>query len=57
MIVGTAISKVTDEFHSLYDVPWYGAANFMTFGGLEAAWGKAFKYFDKITFIVCQVMA
>ena len=25
----------------------------MTFGGLEAAWGKAFKYFDlKITFIV-----
>ena len=52
-IVGTAIPKITDEFGGLDDVSWYGAAYFMTFGGLEAAWGKAFKYFDlKITFII-----
>jgi len=52
-IVGTAIPKITDEFDGLYDVPWYGAAYFMTFGGLEASWGKAFKYFDiKWTYIV-----
>lgn len=52
-IVGTAIPKITDEFGGLYDVAWYGAAYFMTFGGLEAAWGKVFKYFDlKYTFIV-----
>lgn len=25
---------------------WYSAAYFMTFGGLEASWGKVFKYFD-----------
>ena len=32
---------------------WYGVAYFMTFDGLEAAWGKAFKYFDlKYTFIL-----
>ncbi|KAJ5158251.1 Major facilitator superfamily domain general substrate transporter [Penicillium coprophilum] len=56
-IVGTAVPKITDEFHGLYDVSWYSAAYFMTFGGLEATWGKAFKYFDlKYTFIVSMVI-
>ncbi|KAJ5451878.1 Major facilitator superfamily domain general substrate transporter [Penicillium cf. griseofulvum] len=56
-IVGTAVSKITDEFHGLYDVSWYAAAYFMTFGGLEATWGKAFKYFDlKYTFIVSMAI-
>ncbi|KAM4062684.1 major facilitator superfamily protein [Hirsutella rhossiliensis] len=36
-IVGTAIPKITSEFHGINDVSWYGAAYFMTFGGLEAA--------------------
>ena len=52
-IVGTAIPQITAEFDGLKDVSWYSAAYFMTFGGLEASWGKAFKYFDiKWTFIV-----
>lgn len=35
------------------DVSWYSAAYFMTFGGLEASWGKAYKYFDiKWTFVL-----
>ncbi|KAJ5493866.1 Major facilitator superfamily domain general substrate transporter [Penicillium fimorum] len=56
-IVGTAVPKITDEFHGLYDVSWYSAAYFMTFGGLEATWGKAFKYFDlKYTFIVSMAI-
>ncbi|PLB50987.1 MFS gliotoxin efflux transporter glia [Aspergillus steynii IBT 23096] len=51
-IVGTAIPEITAEFDGLKDVSWYSAAYFMTFGGLEASWGKAFKYFDiKWTFI------
>jgi MFS family permease len=34
-------------------VTWYGAAYFMTFGGLEAAWGKVYKYWDlKYTFLI-----
>ncbi|VUC31708.1 unnamed protein product [Clonostachys rosea] len=52
-IVGTAIPKITSDFGGLSDVSWYSAAYFMTFGGLEASWGKAFKYFDiKWTFIL-----
>jgi MFS family permease len=45
-IVGTAIPKITDEFGGIRDVSWYGAAYFMTYGGFQGSWGKAFKYFD-----------
>ncbi|KAK3381230.1 putative efflux pump antibiotic resistance protein [Podospora didyma] len=52
-IVGTAIPKITDEFHGLEQVSWYGSAYFMCLGGFQPAWGKAFKYFPiKMTFIV-----
>jgi len=30
-ILSTAIPKITDEFHDLSKVSWYGAAYFMTF--------------------------
>ncbi|KAI1372719.1 MFS general substrate transporter [Hypoxylon crocopeplum] len=52
-IVGTAIPKITDEFHGLSQVSWYGSAYFMCFGGFQSSWGKAYKYFPmKATFIV-----
>jgi MFS family permease len=52
-IIATAIPKITDQFHSLGDVSWYGAAYFMTFGGSQAAWGKGYKYFPlKTTFLL-----
>lgn len=52
-IVATAIPKITDEFHGLELVSWYGSAFFMTFGGFQSTWGKAYKYFPlKITFLL-----
>ncbi|KAK4239384.1 major facilitator superfamily domain-containing protein [Achaetomium macrosporum] len=52
-IVATAIPKITDEFHGLEDVAWYGSAFFMTVGGFQSTWGKVFKYFPlKISFLV-----
>ncbi|EOA86843.1 uncharacterized protein SETTUDRAFT_88585 [Exserohilum turcica Et28A] len=44
-IVGTAIPKITDEFHGLNMVSWYGSAYFMTFGGFQPASGKFYRYF------------
>ena len=35
-ILSTAIPKITDQFHDLSKVSWYGAAYFMTFGGSES---------------------
>ncbi|KAH7025284.1 efflux pump antibiotic resistance protein [Microdochium trichocladiopsis] len=56
-IVATAIPKMTDEFSGLSDVAWYGSAFFMTIGGFQSAWGKAYTYFDlKTTFLVAMLI-
>ncbi|KAK7754079.1 hypothetical protein SLS62_003925 [Diatrype stigma] len=37
------VPKVTDEFKGLDHVSWYGSAYFMTMGGTQPTWGKAYK--------------
>ena len=52
-IIATAIPRITDEFHSVGDVGWYGSACFLTFASFQSTWGKAFRYFPlKTTFLV-----
>lgn len=54
-IVATAIPKITDEFKGLSEAAWYGSAFFMTVGGFQSAWGKAYKYFPlKTTFLIAM---
>ena len=56
-IIGTAIPKITDEFHGIDQISWYGAAYFMCLGGFQSPWGKAYKYFHlKATFITTVVI-
>lgn len=56
-IVGTAIPKITDEFHGLADVSWYAAAYFLTFGAAQTSAGKIYKYFDiKWSFLVSMLI-
>ncbi|KAI1350262.1 MFS general substrate transporter [Xylaria sp. FL0043] len=56
-IVGTAIPKITDEFHGLGLVSWYGAAYFLTFGGFQSSWGKIYKHSPlKETFLTTLVI-
>ncbi|KAI4288898.1 MAG: hypothetical protein L6R35_001843 [Caloplaca aegaea] len=52
-IIVIAIPSITDDFHSIGDVGWYGSACFLTFASFQSTWGKAYKYFQiKITFLV-----
>jgi len=52
-IVATAIPRITDEFHSLDQVGWYGSAFFLTLASFQSTWGKAYKYFPlKPTFLL-----
>ena len=44
-IVATAIPKITDDFHSVSQIGWYGSAFFLTFASFTSPWGKLFKYF------------
>ncbi|CAK7216789.1 hypothetical protein SCUCBS95973_002925 [Sporothrix curviconia] len=56
-IVATEIPKITDQFHGLDKVSWYGAAYFMCVGGSQSTWGKMYKYFPlKTTFLVAMVL-
>ncbi|KAK1147915.1 hypothetical protein N8T08_000431 [Aspergillus melleus] len=52
-IVATAIPRITDQFHGLDKISWYSSAFFMTNGGFQSFWGKAYKYFPlKHTFLL-----
>jgi len=52
-IVATAIPRITDQFHSLDEVGWYGSAFFLTVAAFQSTWGKAYKYFPlKTTFLL-----
>jgi MFS family permease len=44
-IIATAIPRITDEFHSLNQVGWYGSSFFLTLAAFQGTWGKVFKYF------------
>lgn len=51
-IVATAVPRITDDFHSLDQVGWYGAGFFLTVAAFQSAWGKAYKFFPlKMAFI------
>jgi MFS family permease len=43
-IVATAIPGITDDFHQLNDVGWYGGACFLLVGTTSPVWGKLYKY-------------
>ncbi|KAK6082380.1 major facilitator superfamily transporter [Seiridium cupressi] len=56
-IVATAIPSITDEFHSLADIGWYGAAFFITLAVFQALWGKAYKHFNlKLVFLITVLL-
>ncbi|KAI1314094.1 major facilitator superfamily domain-containing protein [Xylaria venustula] len=45
-IVSTAIPRITDDFHSLGDVGWYGSAYTLGNAALQLVSGKTFQYFN-----------
>ncbi|KAJ9615264.1 hypothetical protein H2200_001339 [Cladophialophora chaetospira] len=52
-IISTAIPKITDEFGTVKDVGWYGAAYTITNAAFQSTWGKAYRYFSlKKTFLL-----
>jgi MFS family permease len=44
-IIATAIPAITDEFHSLQDIGWYGSAFFITTAATQALWGRLYTFF------------
>ncbi|KAF2669638.1 MFS general substrate transporter [Microthyrium microscopicum] len=55
-ILATAIPKITDEFHGLDNISWYSSAFFLSNGGFQSTWGKAYKYFPLKTVFLMSVL-
>ncbi|KAL1303716.1 hypothetical protein AAFC00_007066 [Neodothiora populina] len=45
-IIGTAIPKMTDEWHSFNDIGWYGSAYMITTAGFQLFFGKTYTYYS-----------
>lgn len=45
-IVATAIPTITDEFHSLGDIGWYGSAYMLTTSAAQLVFGRLYKYYS-----------
>ncbi|KLU91665.1 major facilitator superfamily transporter [Magnaporthiopsis poae ATCC 64411] len=45
-IITTAIPRITDQFHSLEDVGWYGSAYLLTTAALQLLFGKFYTFFS-----------
>lgn len=45
-IIATAIPALTDTFHRIDDVGWYGSATFICAGAASPIWGKVYTFLD-----------
>ena len=45
-IIATAIPKITDHFHSINDVGWYGSSYLLTTCAFQLMFGKLYTYFS-----------
>ncbi|KAI1388152.1 major facilitator superfamily domain-containing protein [Hypoxylon trugodes] len=53
-VISTAIPRITDEFHSLDDVGWYGTAYLLTMCTFQLVMGKIYKFYPaKPIFLSC----
>lgn len=56
-IIGTAIPKITDHFHSINDIGWYGSAYFLTSTALQPSFGRIYRIFSvKWSFLAAIVI-
>jgi hypothetical protein len=52
-IISTAIPGITDKFHRVQDIGWYGCSTFLVVASVSSMWGKVFKYLNvKIAYLV-----
>ncbi|KAL7933667.1 putative aflatoxin efflux pump [Trichoderma chlorosporum] len=56
-IISTAIPTITDDFHSLADIGWYGSSYMLTTAAFQLVWGRVYRFYDlRWTFLCCIVI-
>ncbi|KAL6860390.1 hypothetical protein ACO1O0_004418 [Amphichorda felina] len=56
IIIATAIPKITDEFHSLSDVGWYGSAYLLASASFQLLFGKVYTFYPVKTVLLGNVV-
>ncbi|KAH8772688.1 putative MFS multidrug transporter [Diaporthe sp. PMI_573] len=46
LIISTAIPQITDDFHSVTDIGWYGSAYLLTNCSFQLSFGKLYSFFS-----------
>ncbi|KAL8682088.1 MAG: hypothetical protein Q9186_001877 [Xanthomendoza sp. 1 TL-2023] len=54
-VISTAIPSITDEFNSLGDVGWYGAAYMITACGFQLQLGRIFTFYHTKTVFLAAI--
>lgn len=57
MIIATAIPSITNEFHSIEDIGWYGSAYMLTAATFEPTFGRIYQiYSTKWVFLISTIV-
>ncbi|KAI0409708.1 MFS general substrate transporter [Xylaria palmicola] len=56
-IIGTATPQITQEFHSLGDIGWYGSSYQLTTAASQLLFGRVYKFYEiKRTFLITVLL-
>lgn len=56
-IIGTAVPRISTEFHALDDISWYASAYLITSSATQLLWGRIYTFYStKIIFIAAVVI-
>jgi hypothetical protein len=54
-IITTAIPRISDQFHALSDVGWYGSAYLLTLSAFQLFFGRVYSIFNIKTVFLCSL--
>lgn len=56
-IIGTALPRISDEFHSLSSIGWYASSYLLTLCAFQLVWGRIYTFYSvKLTFIAAVLV-
>ncbi|RSL94039.1 hypothetical protein CEP52_012895 [Fusarium oligoseptatum] len=56
-IIGTAVPRISTEFHALDDISWYASAYLITSSATQLLWGRIYTFYStKLIFIAAVIL-
>ncbi|KAK7413894.1 hypothetical protein QQX98_007235 [Neonectria punicea] len=56
-IIGTAVPRISSEFHALDDISWYASAYLITSSATQLLWGRIYSFYStKVIFLTATVI-